>query len=673
MPIEIMNWALRVETSVEPETARPSLTVHRRPAAVHRKSIYLGPEYGTHSTPVYERHRLSPGDEIDGPALIVEAQTSTLVEPRFNASVDSVGNLLLTRRQDPAPKRSVRIDDSVISRQLMWNRLLAVVEEQAQALIRGAFSPIVRECGDISAGIFDRSGRMLAQAVTGTPGHINTMASGVSNFIDAYPLPRMKPGDIYVTNDPWLAAGHLNDFMLVQPVFKEGEVVGFTSCTSHLVDVGGKCMGPEGTDVYDEGLRIPICRLVSDGEVNRPLLDIIAANSRHPTENEGDLYALIACCEVGASRLLSMMDEYALASLEALAEYILESSQRATTAAIRKLPNGKFQRAITVDGYELDIVLKAVLTIEDDRIALDFNGSSPCSKFGINVPLNYAAAYSVFAIRCAVSPGIPNNAGSLASFRVTAPIGCILNAVDPGRVAMRHTIGQLLPDLVFGCLHQALPQVVPAEGASCMYDLPMRNLPASAGTRFAIELVHNGGTGARPHKDGLSATAYPSGVWGSQVEVTECTAPLRVRRRELRPDSGGPGRYRGGLGQIIEIESSEDEDFLLFLSLDRVEHPARGRAGGSCGSTGLAALASGATFPGRGEAVVPRGDRLVFLTPGGGGHGYPLDRDPESVRDDVVRGLVSATAARETYGVVLDVGNDLDLAATLTLRGTKSC
>jgi hypothetical protein len=389
MRVEIMNWAVRIETHPGSEATASPVARKGRPTPAFQKPIYFGDRIGIIQTSMIYRDTLKPGDSIDGPALIVEPQTSTLVEPAFNASVDGARNLVLTRRFDKDAESAQPSSDSVIDRQLTWNRLLAVVEEQAQALIRSAFSPIVRECGDISAGIFDRKGRMLAQALTGTPGHINTMASGVANFIEVFPLDRMKPGDIYVTNDPWLAAGHLNDFMLVQPVFRQGEVVGFTSCTSHLVDVGGKCMGPEGTDIYDEGVRIPLCRLMADGEIDRTLLGIVKANSRHPIENEGDLYALISCCEVGAHRLLSMMDEFGLASLDSLADHIIETSRRAAVSAIAALPEGTFEHAITLDGYDFEIELNARLTIAEKTVKVDFSGSSPCSSFGINVPLNY--------------------------------------------------------------------------------------------------------------------------------------------------------------------------------------------------------------------------------------------------------------------------------------------
>lgn len=538
--------------------------------------------------------------------------------------------------------------------QVMWNRLLAVVEEQGQALIRAAFSPIVRECGDISAGIFDLQGRMLAQAVTGTPGHINTMAEAVKALRGRFELQDMKPGDIYLTNDPWIASGHLNDFLLMMPVFHKNHVVGFTSCTSHLVDLGGLGMGPEGADIYDEGLLIPPCKLMEAGALNTLLMEIVKANSREPIANEGDIYALIACCETGAKRLVGMMEEFGIDHLDDLAAYIIDTSYRGTLEAIAELPKGTWRNVLTVDGYEQEIDLHAALTIAEDHISLDFEGTSGLSNKGINVPLNYATAYSVFALRCIIGPDIPNNAGSLAPFRVTGPKDCILNAQPPAPVAMRHALGQMTPDLVYGCLSQALPDQVPAEGASCMYDLPLRHVPEAVSRgdeQFALELVYSGGTGARPGLDGLSATAFPSGVWGSQVETTEALAPVLITRRELRPDSGGAGRMRGGLGQHIEMRSSKGEDFMLFLSVERVLNPARGRYGGANGAAGRIRIhPDGPDLPGKGEVRVKAGETLIFETPGGAGFGSPQDRSQKDIRRDLRDGLISPDAARELYG-----------------------
>lgn len=536
--------------------------------------------------------------------------------------------------------------------QVMWNRLLSVVEEQGQALIRAAFSPIVRECGDISAGIFDVEGRMIAQAVTGTPGHINTMAEAVMTLRDLFPIGSMRPGDIYLTNDPWIASGHLNDFLLLMPVFYRDVVVGFTSCTSHLVDLGGQGMGPEGSDIFDEGLRVPPCRLLDKGEVNQLLLEIVKANSREPIANEGDIYALIACCETGAKRLVEMMDEFGIADLDTLSNYIIDTSRRGTLDAISEIPKGVWTSTLLVDGYEKEIELKATLTVDANSIVIDFAGTSECSQKGINVPLNYATAYSVFALRCIIGPDIPNNAGSLEPFVVKAPEGCILNAQPPSPVAMRHTLGQMTPDLVYGCLHQAIPGWVPAEGASCMYDLPMRSAPEVAqrgGPAFALEPAHNGGTGARPTKDGLSATAFPSGVWGSQVEITEASVPVIIRSRELRRDSGGAGTYRGGLGQRIELQSANEQPFNVFLSVERIKHAAKGRDGGLPGAHGRIRLEGEVDLPGKGQVRVTPGQTLIFETPGGGGYGPSSERNPSAIASDVTDDFVSREAARDIY------------------------
>ncbi len=537
--------------------------------------------------------------------------------------------------------------------QVMWNRLLAVVEEQGQALIRAAFSPIVRECGDISAGIFDAQGRMLAQAVTGTPGHINTMAEAVKTLHGRFAQSEMKPGDIYMTNDPWIASGHLNDFLLMMPVFYQDTVIGYTACTSHLVDLGGLGMGPEGSDIYDEGLLIPPCKLVSQGAVNALLLDIVKANSREPIANEGDIYALIACCEAGFIRVVLMMQEFGITNLNGLADYIIDTSRRGTLEAIAALPKGTWRHVLKVDGYDEEIELHAALTIADDHLLLNFDGTAPCVGKGINVPLNYATAYSVFALRCIIGADIPNNAGSLDPFRVTAPVGCILNAQPPAPVAMRHTLGQMTPDLVYGCLSQALPDRVPAEGASCMYDLPLRHAPEAVDRDddlFALELVFNGGTGARPRLDGLSATAFPSGVWGSQVETTEAVAPVLFHRRELRSDSGGAGRLRGGLGQQIELSASKDQDLMLFLSVERIKNPAKGRDGGLDGAPGRITVQPGnRQLPGKGEVRIKAGETLMFETPGGGGFGPPEERSDDAVQNDLRAGLISQDMARTQY------------------------
>ena len=540
-----------------------------------------------------------------------------------------------------------------IRMQVMWNRLIAVVEEQGQTLLRTAFSPIVRECGDLSAGVFDLDGRMLAQAVTGTPGHVNSMAAAVNHFIRHFPLETMAEGDIYITNDPWMGTGHLNDFTLTTPCFRRGRLVALFSCTSHLTDVGGVGTGPDGTDVHMEGLYIPMLALAKEGRIDQTLMSLIRSNTRQPVETEGDVYSLAACNDIGCTRLVEMMDEFGNDDLGELAEFICSRSRAAVLDQIGKLPKGVYHNSMTVDGFDAPIELVARLTIADDGIRVDYDGTSPVQRKGINVPVIYTAAYTCFGLGCVIAPEVPNNAGSLSPYHVTAPAGSVLNAPYPCAVNARHIVGQMLPDVVFGCMAQVVPERVPAEGASCLWNLTVRGKTdrgSNDSKLFTITAVTNGGTGARPVKDGLSATAYPSGVKGTPVEITETVAPLIFRRKEFRPDTGGAGRQRGGLGQVLEIESAIGADFELLAAFDRIDHPARGRQGGGNGAPGGVRLASGKVLRGKGVQTVPAGERLVIHTPGGAGFGDPHERAREAVRTDRSKGLVSAEAARTAYG-----------------------
>src|ERR1041385_7823910 len=346
---------------------------------------------------------------------------------------------------------------SQIHNQIMWSRLIAVVEEQAQTMLRTAFSTSVREAGDLSAGVFDRHGRMLAQAVTGTPGHVNSMANAVNHFLAVYPLAKMRPGDHYITNDPWLTSGHLHDITVVTPSFYKGAPVGLFANTIHVVDIGGLGMGPDGRQVFEEGLAIPIMPLAREGRMNEDLLRMVRANVREPLQVEGDIYACAACNDEGSRRLIEMMDEFEIANLDRLGDTIVEASRDTTLERIRALPKGTYRNSLTMDGYDKPLMLNAALTIADNGIHVDFDGTSPASSHGINVVLNYTLAYTAFGVKCLVAPEVPNNAGSLSTVTVSAPEGCLLNVPRPFPVAARHTVGHMLPDLVFGCLEQVMP------------------------------------------------------------------------------------------------------------------------------------------------------------------------------------------------------------------------
>jgi N-methylhydantoinase B len=550
-----------------------------------------------------------------------------------------------------------------IQRQVMWNRLVAVVEEQAQTMVRTAFSTTVREAGDLSAGIFDLQGRMMAQAVTGTPGHVNSMSESVGHFMKKFPIETMRAGDHYITNDPWLGTGHLHDLTVVTPAFRNGEIAALFANTAHVIDIGGLGMGPEGRSVFEEGLYIPIVKCFDQGRPNETFFDFIRAGSRLPVELEGDIYSLSACNDAGARRLVAMMDEFALDSLDPLAAFIFDHSFSATLAEITRLPKGTFAAEICSDGYDEEVALRAAMTIGADAIAVDYAGTSGLAARGINVPPAYTRAYSCFGIKVVVAPEIPNNWASLLPFRISIPEGCILNAPRPYPVSVRHVIGHLLPDLMMGCLHQAVPDRVAAEGAACLWNPPLRGGAAVSGQArgnrpviadFEIITFNSGGTGARPALDGLDATAFPSGVRTMPVEATENVAPVVFWRKELRPDSAGAGRTRGGFGQTMEIGTKGDLEFACNAVFDRVAHPPKGRDGGQDGAPGAVALKSGARLRTKGFQIVPYGDRLVLHLPGGGGMGDPHARDPALVARDLRDGLVSPAAARRDYGVIVD-------------------
>jgi N-methylhydantoinase B len=569
-----------------------------------------------------------------------------------------------------------------IHRQIMWNRLIAVVEEQAQIMIRTAFSTTVREAGDLSAGIFDLQGRMMAQAVTGTPGHVNSMAESVGHFLAKFPARTMRPGDHYITNDPWLGTGHLHDLTVVTPAFHNGAVVGLFANTAHVIDIGGLGMGPEGRSVFEEGMYIPIVKCFDQGKANETFFDIIRAGSRLPVELEGDVYSLCACNDAGARRLTEMMTEFGMTSLNPLAEFIFESSLKATIAEIARLPRGSYSAEIWSDGYEEPVRLAARMDILPDAIAVDYAGTSGLSSRGINVPPAYCRAYSCFGIKCVVAPEIPNNWASLSPFRMTIPEGCILNAPRPYPVSVRHVIGHLLPDLMMGCLHQVVPDRVTAEGASALWNPPLRggaSVSGQGGNKargnrpvvddFEIITFNSGGTGARPGQDGLNATAFPSGVRTMPVEATENVAPIVIWRKELKPESGGAGRTRGGVGQIMEIATKGDLEFAVNATFDRIAHAPRGRDGGLNGANGRVTLRSGQVLRTKGFQTIPDGDRLILELPGGAGMGDPTERDPALVARDVRDGLVSAQSARALYRVALTETLVVDAAATKALRG----
>ncbi|MEQ6202170.1 hydantoinase B/oxoprolinase family protein [Sulfitobacter sp. HNIBRBA2951] len=550
--------------------------------------------------------------------------------------------------------------DMNVAYQVMWNRLISVVEEQAQALVRTAFSTSVREAGDLSAGVYDLQGQMLAQAVTGTPGHVNAMADAVAHFIRRIGRENIFEGDIYITNDPWEGTGHLHDITMVTPSFHNGKLVGFFACTAHIVDIGGRGFGADAASVYEEGLYLPIMKFAERGTVDQTLIRIVRGNVREPDQLIGDMYALATCNEIGHRRLIEMMEEFALDDLGGIATFILDNSRRATLERIAALPRTSAVGEITMDGFDTTITLRVKVSVHDDRIVSDFTGSSGVDKKGINCPLVYAKAYACYALKVAIAPEIPNNAASLAPFEIEAPVNTIVNAVHPAPVALRHIVGHFVPDAVFNAFDQIVPGLVPAEGAACLCNFqvslrPRSDAPAPAHARRSEVLTFNsGGSGARPAHDGLNATAFPSGVMTMPIEATEHAGPVIIWRKELRPDSGGAGQQRGGLGQFMEVGAREGHEFDIQAMFDRVNHPALGRRGGGAGAPTTIVQDDGTAMNGKGKQFVAHGRRVMMAFPGGAGYGAASDRDAAAVKRDLARGYITAQTAAADYGLSAD-------------------
>ncbi|MGI8423781.1 MAG: hydantoinase B/oxoprolinase family protein [Chloroflexota bacterium] len=521
--------------------------------------------------------------------------------------------------------------------EVFWSRLISVVNEQAASLIRTAFSPTVAEAGDISACAFDPRGYLIAQAVTGTPGHVNSMARCIQHFLRELPPETLSPGDVLITNDPWKTSGHFHDVTVVTPVFRggsgggvggeRGELVAYFGNICHLADIGGRPFSADARELYEEGLFIPITKLFMRGERNEELFKILRANVREPDAVEGDLYAMTAANDVGAARLVAFMDEFGMDSIIPLADEVIARSERAMREAITRVPDGTYRNTATLDGYDRPVTIEVAVTVRGDELLVDYEGSSGESSYGINVVMNYTEAYTTFGLKCALAPEVPNNEGSFRPVTITAPEGSILNCRPPAPVAARHIVGQWLPMVVHGALYHAVPERVIAEGSGNLW-ITQFNGTWGSGERFSLLFFNSGGMGARPTADGLSSTAFPSGVQGTPAEIVEARSPLMIHRRELRLDSGGDGRFRGGLGHWLEISAPRARGPYRFSPFfDRVRNPARGYGGGGDGAAGLYWLekADGTREEPNPKATVwvePE-TRIVIGLPGGGGFGAP--------------------------------------------------
>jgi N-methylhydantoinase B/oxoprolinase/acetone carboxylase alpha subunit len=509
-----------------------------------------------------------------------------------------------------------------IQLEILWSNLISIVSEQAKALQRIAFSPIVREAGDLASGLFDARGRMLAQANTGTPGHINSLASAGLTLAGLYEG-KLVPGDIVITNDPWMSAGHFFDITVFCPVFRDTRLIGFIGSTIHHTDIGGYGIGAGARDVHEEGLWIPPSKLYEAGEPNELLHNIIRRNVRTPDHVFGDLAAQVSSGRAGGERLIALCEREGLADIEEVSDEIIARSEKATRDAIRALPAGTWhgESKFDVPGGTI-IDLKAAVTIDNvaGDITIDFAGSSGASPIGINVVMNYTHAYSTFAIRSCLNPELPNNHGSLAPIKVVAPEGCIVNAAYPSPLNARHVVGMFVPMPILKALHQVIPDRVLAEGSGAVWTVQIQGKRADGNAFTSSMFNYSGGMGARLTKPGPSATCYPTGVAAVPVEILEAAMPIVFDRRALRPGSGGKGRTQGGDGQIIEFHMNTEHPWLLNAVPSRLDDGPEGLDGGQPGAAGRFTV-NGVNVSEARKITMQPGDVVLLETPGGGGYG----------------------------------------------------
>lgn len=567
-----------------------------------------------------------------------------------------------------------------VSIQILWNRLISIVDEAATGLMRTAYTPSVKEYHDFCCALFDKNARMLSHSTVTTAGFLGIVPEVMRNFLGRFPAESLKPGDVIITNDPWVASGHLIDVSVAAPIFRDGHIVAYTLCIVHHLDMGGRMSTLESKDLFEEGLKIPIIKLYDAGKLNDTIFEFIRANTRVPEKILGDLRAQLVSLNVCTRGLETLMAEYQLDSLEALAEEVIGRTERSLRARIAELPDGTYRNDVTlppIPGVKEPIRVKAAVTVAGDEIIIDYTGSSPQVTAAINCTINIVRSYSSYPIKLALDPGVPNNDGGLKPIRIIAPEGSVINAKPPAATWGRTMIAHLFPEIVFGALERVMPErVLAANGGSPANEVYLHGKHRD-GRSFMSIAQHTGGFGASARFDGYSTLCFPYNTRNIPVEVIENEARVRYVRKEFVADSGGPGYNRGGLGQELEFEILDGgmpEAHFVESSVrisGRVESgvmPAYGRCGGETGRGGGLWLDGQAVEHGVYRKLAP-GQRVRFVMTGGGGYGNPLEREPERVLADVRDGKVSLDSARRDYGVAIDaLSLQVNLDETRALR-----
>jgi N-methylhydantoinase B len=561
-----------------------------------------------------------------------------------------------------------------ITLEILWRRLLSIVDEADSTVSRTAFSSLLRDAHDYTCMFTDRKGRELAQGTFATPGQSGAMALGIKNLVRQLPDDSYKHGDIFITNDPWALAGHLNDVCVMSPIFNKDQLTAFTACVFHHSDIGGR-VASDNREVFEEGLFIPLVKLYDGGVLNESVLEMIRWNVRTPDQVTGDIRSQIAANHVCAEKICQMLEDSNLDSLDDLADEIISRTEKSMREAIDQVPDGVYRAEGVIEQMEgeEDILIKTAVEVKGSDIIVDLDGSSGQVGWGGNVVYNFTYAYVHMAIKSMFDPEIPNNDGTAAPISMKAPEGSVVNCKFPAAVAARLQIGHFLTEIIYRALAGALPDRVIAASGGTPATMNVMYGKRHDGQPFHSVRIRGGGMGASSSMDGHYVAIFPANGANTPVEILESDTPLIVEKRELLADSGGPGKMKGGLGRSVVLRIPDDKyaplpPVNLGMQSGRFRYPPQGLFGGKNGSKARF-LVNGEPGNPYGLTQLRPGDVVIMDAAGGGGYGAPLEREMELVENDVREGYVSIESAREDYGVVIDPETGkVDLKASQKLR-----
>ena len=529
-----------------------------------------------------------------------------------------------------------------IALSILWSRLISIVDEAGTTLQRTSFSTVTRESNDFAVVLMDSQGRSLAQSSISVPSFLGVLPMLTQALLkDYFPIDQWTEGDVVMTNDPWLCAGHKPDIGIVSPIFHQQKLIGFIGTIAHSPDMGGALWGAGARDLYEEGLMVPPTKLIVAGEENHTLFSIIESNVRAARQTLGDIRAQIAANDQGIRSLKRLMEENEMDEIVSLGEQIIEASEKAMREAIRKAPNGsyKYEYEADGDGKIEPIKFVATVNIQEDEIHVDYEGTSGPHSLGINAVLNYTYAYSAYPIKCTFSPDVPNNEGAFRPIKVTAPKGCLVNAQKPVPLGARNITGNMLHSVVFGALAQAVPDKIQADCGSACWCIVLNGMHEN-GREFVEYFFLNGGYGARPDQDGVHVLSFPTNVANVPIEVLENDAPVMVTRKALAPNSGGDGKYRGGLGQVFSFKHVGKVPINISILTEKTKTSAHGICGGENGAKGSIQIIPERPIAPKGLDKFHPGEEIICVLPGGGGYGNPSERSAEAKQKDLDLGYI---------------------------------